>query len=118
MANVDLVKRERNTKRFTAGQIIFSEGDADNDCFYVLDEGQVEIANRKKILETIQPGGFFGEMALVNNKPRSASATAKTDCVLVEVNRGDFYFLIQHSPFFAIEMMQVLSERVRRNTDI
>jgi CRP/FNR family transcriptional regulator, cyclic AMP receptor protein len=117
MATVDLVKRERNTKHFSAGDIIFAEGDPDNDCFYVLEEGEVEIANQKKFLETIRPGGFFGEMGLVNNKPRSATATAKTDCRLVVINEGDFYFMIQHSPFFAIEMMQVLSERVRRNTE-
>jgi CRP-like cAMP-binding protein len=117
MANVDMIKRERNTKRFKAGETIFSEGDPDNECFYVVEEGQVDIANGRKFLESIKPGGFFGEMGLVNHKPRSATATAITDCTLVEVNEGDFYFLIQHSPFFAIEMMRVLSERVRRNTE-
>lgn len=117
MSSVDLVKRERNTKRYAAGDVIFTQGDADVKSFYVVEEGTVEIANRKKFLETIGPDGFFGEMGLVNQKPRSATATAKTDCVIVEVNEGDFYFLIQHAPFFAVKMMQVLSERVRRNTD-
>ena len=117
MATVDLVKRERNTKRFTAGQIIFAEGDTDDNFFYVVEEGEVEIGNHRKFLETITAGGFFGEMGLINKKPRSATATAKTDCVLVQINEGDFYFLIQHAPFFAVEMMQVLAERVRRNTD-
>lgn len=117
MAAVDLVKRERNTKTYAAGQVIFAEGDANTDRFYVVQEGQVDVANKKRFLETIQPGGFFGEMGLVNHKPRSATATAKTNCVLIEVNEGDFYFMIQHAPFFAIEMMQVLAERVRRNTD-
>lgn len=117
MAAVDLVKRERNTKRFSAGDVIFAEGNADTKTFYVVEEGQVDIANTKKFLETIGPGGFFGEMGLVNQKPRSATAVAKTDCVVIEINEGDFYFLIQHAPFFAVQMMQVLSERVRRNTD-
>jgi CRP/FNR family cyclic AMP-dependent transcriptional regulator len=117
MATVDLVKRERNTLTYTPGQVIFAEGDPDGDCFYVLEEGEVEIANHKKFLETIHSGGFFGEMGLINNKPRSATATAKTDCRVVKINEGDFYFMIQHAPFFAIEVMQVLSERVRRNTD-
>jgi CRP-like cAMP-binding protein len=117
MATVDLVKRERNTKTYAAGAVIFAEGDANTDRFYVVQEGEVDIANSKRLLETIRPGGFFGEMGLVNHKPRSATATAKTDCVLVEVNEGDFYFMVQHAPFFAIEMMQVLAERVRRNTD-
>lgn len=117
MATVDMVKRERNTKRFATGQVIFAEGDTDDNFFYVVEEGEVVIENHKKFLEVISPGGFFGEMGLINKKPRSATATAKTDCVLVQVNEGDFYFLIQHAPFFAIEMMQVLAERVRRNTD-
>jgi len=117
MATVDMVKRERNTKRFAAGQVIFAEGDKDDNFFYVVEEGEVTIENHKKFLEVIGSGGFFGEMGLINKKPRSATAIAKTDCVLVQVNEGDFYFLIQHAPFFAIEMMQVLAERVRRNTD-
>jgi CRP-like cAMP-binding protein len=117
MANVDMIKRERNTKRYKAGETIFSEGDPDNDVFYVVEEGTVDIATKRKHLETITAGGFFGEMGLVNHKPRMASATAATDCEIVEVNEGDFYFLIQHSPFFVIEMMRVLSDRVRRNTE-
>ncbi len=117
MINIDAIKRERNTKRYNAGEIIFNKDDTDNHCMYVVERGQVEITNRKKVLELIDAGGFFGEMALVNNKPRSATAAAKTDCVLVKVDEGDFYFLVQHSPSFAIEMMRVLSERVRRSTE-
>jgi CRP-like cAMP-binding protein len=117
MVNVDIIKRERNTKTYAAGEIIFAEGDTDNDCMYVVAQGQVEIENSRKFLELIEPGGFFGEMALVNDKPRSATARAKTDCTVIEVNQGDFYFLVQHSPHFAIQVMQVLSERVRRNTE-
>lgn len=117
MANVELVKRERNTKNYTAGTTIFNEGDPGDECMYVLESGNVEIANHKQFLELIEPGGFFGEMGLINRKPRSATATAKTDCEVVILNQGDFYFLIQHAPYFAIEVMQVLAERVRRNTD-
>lgn len=117
MANVDLVKRERNTMTYAPGEVIFAEGDLHGDCFYVVEEGEVDIANQKKFLETVHAGGFFGEMGLVNNKPRSATATARTDCRVVKINQGDFYFMVQHSPFFAIEVMQVLAERVRRNTE-
>ena len=116
MAAIDLVRRERNTKTFKAGEVIFTEGEQ-GDCFFVVDEGEVEIVNHKHFLELIEPGGFFGEMGLINSKPRSATATAKTDCRLVMVNQGDFYFLIQHVPQFAVDVMRVLAERVRRNTD-
>ncbi len=116
MAAVDSIKRERNTKKFKAGDTIFSEGDAANSMFAVI-EGQVDIRKHGGVLETIPPDGFFGEMGLVNHKPRMASAFAKTDCTIVEINEGDFYFLIQHAPYFAIQVMQILSERVRRHTD-
>jgi CRP/FNR family cyclic AMP-dependent transcriptional regulator len=116
MATIDLVRRERNTKTLKAGEVIFREGEQGNSFFWV-DAGEVEIVNHRQFLELIEQGNFFGEMALLNNKPRSATATARTDVRLVEINHGDFYFLIQHSPQFAIEVMQVLAERVRRNTD-
>ena len=116
MSAIDLVRRERNTKTFAAGDSIFQEGDP-GDCMYVLDSGEVEIIKGARILETIASGGIFGEMGLVNGKPRMASAVAKTDCTVVRVDQGDFYFLIQHAPFFAIQVMQVLAERVRQNTE-
>lgn len=117
MAMIDAIKRARNTKHFAAGEIIFSEGATDSECMYVVETGQVEIANTKRVLEVIEPGGFFGEMALLDDKPRSATATAKTACVVIEINQGDFYFLVQHSPHFVIELMRTLSERVRRNAE-
>lgn len=116
MAAIDSIKRERNTKHFAAGEKIFAEGDAANTMYTVV-QGEVDIIKNEGVLETILPDGIFGEMGLVNHKPRMASAVAKTDCTIVEVNQGDFYFLIQHSPYFAIQVMQILSDRVRRHTD-
>lgn len=116
MPNIDLVRRERNTKTYKAGDVIFSDGDAANT-MYVLDAGEVEVYKGTRLLETIQAGGFFGEMGLVNDKPRSATATCKTDCTVVVLNQADFYFLVQHVPSFSLEVMQVLAERVRRNTE-
>lgn len=115
MSIVNVVKRERNTKNFRAGETIFALGDP-SDCMYVLEAGNVEITLDGRLLELVEPDGVFGEMGLVNGKPRSATATAKTDCTIVVLNQGDFYFLVQHAPFFAIQVMQVLAERVRRNT--
>jgi CRP-like cAMP-binding protein len=85
---------------------------------FALESGQVDIFKGTRLLDTIESGGIFGEMGLVNGKPRSASAVARTECAVVVINRGDFYFLIQHAPYFAIEVMQVLAQRVRRNTDV
>ena len=115
MPAIDIVRRERNTKQYKAGQQIFGEGDAP-DGMYVVDAGEVQIHQGDKVLELVTAGGMFGEMGLVDAKPRAASATAKSDCTLVLLNQGDFYFLVQHVPAFALDVMRVLSERVRRNT--
>lgn len=114
MGVADLVKREQNTKTYAAGQTIFREGDPANN-MYVLDQGEVEIATGSRVIDAIQTGGFFGEMGLINHKPRSASATARVDSTIVVIEESDFYFLVQHSPYFALEVMKVLAERVRRH---
>lgn len=116
MAAIDSIKRESNTKTYKAGERIFLQGDAANSMFGVI-EGQVDICRNDTVLETVSPESVFGEMGLINSKPRMASAIAKTDCTIVEINRSDFYFLIQHSPQFALQVMQILAERVRRHTD-
>lgn len=116
MSTVSAVKRERNTITVKAGDTLFKQGDP-SDCMYYLEAGRIEITNATRVLEVIEGEGVFGEMGLVNGKPRSATAKALTDSEIVVLNQGDFYFLIQHSPMFAIEVMQTLSERVRRNTE-
>ena len=116
MSTVSVVKRDRNTMRVKAGETIFKQNDP-SDCMYYLEAGSVEISNSTRVLEVIEGEGVFGEMGLVNGKPRSATAKAAANCTIVVLNQGDFYFLIQHSPMFAIEVMQTLSDRVRRNTE-
>jgi CRP-like cAMP-binding protein len=63
-----------------AGTVIFEEGAA-ADSFYVLLEGEVDIGVRNRVLRTLKAGEIFGEMALIDARPRSASATARTDSV-------------------------------------
>ena len=75
-------------KTFSAGEVVFSEGDGGDSAFLVA-SGAVEISRMsesgKEVLGTIKQGQMFGEMALISDKPRSATATAATDtvCVLV-----------------------------------
>jgi CRP/FNR family cyclic AMP-dependent transcriptional regulator len=83
---------------------------------YVILEGQVDIQASGKVLETIHSGGIFGELALVDNEPRSAEAVAKTDCKLVPINKKRFGFLVTETPFFALEVMKVMANRLRQRT--
>ena len=57
---------------------------------------------------------MLGEMALIDNSPRSATVKAKTDCTLAVINQKRFMTLIQQTPYFAIQVMSVLADRLRR----
>jgi CRP/FNR family transcriptional regulator, cyclic AMP receptor protein len=69
---------------------------------------------RDAVVETVGEDGFFGEMALIDHSPRSATAIAKTDCTLVKIDERQFLFLVQETPFFAIIMMRTMAGRIRR----
>ncbi len=99
---------------FGAGQGIFREGDP-GDVLYVVIDGQVDLMVHDHLIATINgPGGIVGEMALIDAGPRSATAVAKTECTLVPLSKEGFKLHIQQTPDFALEVMQVMSERLRK----
>jgi len=107
-----LVRFAGEQRAFTAGQVIFTAG-SPGDVMYVVKEGEVEVLVRGRVIETIGPGGILGEMALIDRNPRSASALAKTDCQLVPIDEARFTYLIQQTPYFALEVMRVMARRLR-----
>ena len=86
MTAFTLFKNEPDVRIFSAGQSIFAEGQPDDDLMYAVLEGEVDIVRQQRVLETILPGGVFGEMALLDNQPRSATAIAKTDCRVAAIS--------------------------------
>jgi len=99
-----------------AKQNIFKEGDQ-GACMYIVKEGVVDLMYRGKLLATVEKGGIFGEMALIDFLPRSATAVAKSDCVLVPVDEKHFSRLVQETPAFALQVMRVLVQRLRLMND-
>lgn len=97
---------------FKAGDVIFSSGDEGND-LYVVDKGEVELRVGGKAVEVVKDDGFFGEMALIEEGPRTATAVAKTDCVLIPINEKRFEFMVHEVPMFALHVMKGLSKRLR-----
>ncbi len=95
------------------GHVVFNAGDP-GDCMYAVIEGTVEISLHGVVIETIEPHGVFGEMALVENRPRSATATVKAEAKLVPIDRNRFMFLVQQTPFFALQLLTIVTERLRR----
>jgi CRP/FNR family transcriptional regulator, cyclic AMP receptor protein len=97
---------------FEAGSIIFREGDEARDLF-VIKSGEVRIQIGNRTITELGPDSIFGEMALIDNEPRSATATAVTDVELVPVSEKQFLFLVSQTPYFALRVMRVLAQRLR-----
>ena len=110
-----LFKNDKNAERFPAGTVLFQEGDL-GDCMYVVKSGTVDIKDGDAVLETVGEGAIFGEMALLDSEPRSASAVVAEDAELVCVDPRRFQFLVQNTPYFAIHVMRVMAARLRRRT--
>jgi CRP/FNR family transcriptional regulator, cyclic AMP receptor protein len=115
MISIELF-RHSETLDFAAGQTIFAVGEKGTD-MYVISSGEVEIRIGSTVLETAGPGSTIGEMALIDQSPRSATAVAKTDCKLVAIDQRRFEFLVQQTPFFAVQVMQIMADRLRRTSD-
>jgi len=97
---------------FKQGEVIFREGDPANE-LYVIKSGKVDIVSGNRHLATIGDYGIFGEMALIDKEPRSATVTAATDVEVVPVDERQFLFLVSQTPFFALKVMRVLASRLR-----
>ena len=113
MATIDLFQHAEDRMIFAAGQIIFREGEP-GDVMYAVLEGEVEIVVQGQVIDTTGPGGIVGEMALIDAGPRSATVKAATPCTLVPVSQRRFTFLVQQTPFFALQVMRIMAERQRR----
>lgn len=103
---------------FKSGEIIFHEDDPSDAAFLII-EGQVEILHQRKsgdktTVAILERGEYFGEMGVIDDKPRSATAKAKTDVACMSVGKEEFMDMLLHRPQESIELLKVLFERLRR----
>ncbi|HEX7218727.1 MAG TPA: cyclic nucleotide-binding domain-containing protein [Burkholderiales bacterium] len=98
--------------RYDKGKIIMVAGQT-GALMYVVVEGRVSIQIRGAVVELVGPGGVFGEMALIDQSPRSANAVAESDCQLLAINRTVFLSLVKSDPTFGIALLGSMAERVR-----
>jgi CRP/FNR family cyclic AMP-dependent transcriptional regulator len=85
---------------------------------FIVRTGSVELRIGETALETVGQGGIFGELALVDPAPRSASAVAGPDCTLVMVDETTFVDLVRRVPGLALEVMKVMARRLRRTNPV
>lgn len=108
-----LFKSEENVVTVKAGDVLFRKGDPGKTMYVVL-SGELRVGDGNKIFEQLAPGGLVGEMALIDHAPRAATVTAVSDSTLAEIDEKRFLFLTQQTPSFALNVMRVLSQRLRR----
>ena len=100
------------TRSAKAGEVIFKEGD-EADQLFAIKSGEIAIQLGNRTLAELSANTIFGEMALIDDSPRSATAVAKTDVELVPISEKQFLFLVSQTPFFALKVMRVLARRLR-----
>jgi CRP/FNR family transcriptional regulator, cyclic AMP receptor protein len=100
-------------RRFDAGERIFLEHDP-GDCLYVVHNGRVDVITFGTVLESVGPNGIFGEMAMIDDGPRSAAALTSEPTELAVVDKSTFLRLVREEPEFAMRVMRVLAQRIRR----
>lgn len=113
----DLSQLERFAHDYEAGTVLFREGDAGGE-MYVIQSGEVEISrmigDRRQSLAVLPPGEFFGEMAIVNNRPRSATATVRRRSRLLVIDGHTFEAMLRGKTEIAVRMIKAMAGRLER----
>lgn len=117
MTALHLFRHATNGVSYSVGQVIFQEGEP-GDLMYVVQAGKVSIHRNDTPIDMAEPGDIIGEMALIDERPRSATAIAATDCTLVPIDEQRFAFLVQQTPHFALTVMRVMANRLRRYMEV
>jgi len=110
-----------HTKSFKAGATIFNKDDPGTSLFAVC-SGTVKISNRSfegkdAVFNLVNAGEVFGEIALLDGRPRTAEALALSDCELMIIDRRDFVPLVKSQPDIALKIIEVLCARLRRTSE-
>jgi len=108
------------TRNVGRDNVIFSKGDP-GTCLFAVCSGVVKVTapsadGKNAALNLIREGEIFGEIALLDGRPRTANATAYTDCQLLIIERRDFIPLLRSQPNIAMRLVEILCSRLRRTT--
>lgn len=100
---------------YPAGTEIIHQGDH-GDSMFLIAEGEVDVHRDDAILARLKTQDYFGEMSILDGEPRSASVTARTDCLLLRIKQEDFYHILSQHADVALHMIQTLTRRLRQST--
>ncbi|HKA55773.1 MAG TPA: cyclic nucleotide-binding domain-containing protein [Candidatus Binatia bacterium] len=108
-----LFRHASQTRVYPPDTTIFREGEEGHG-MYAIKRGRVAILVEGKAVDTLGAEEVFGEMALLEHKTRTATVVTLEETELVEIDEPQFYILVRQNPHFALQLMQLLSERLRR----
>src|SRR5882672_6466770 len=116
-AELQMLRQIARERKFPAGQTIFKEGDT-GDGIYMVKNGEVEISIKladtvERVFAKLGPGELLGEMAVLEFKPRSATATAAQDSIVYFIPREELLAMVERSPILSMELLREISERLR-----
>jgi CRP/FNR family cyclic AMP-dependent transcriptional regulator len=117
VTKINLFKSSTDATTVDAGTVLFREGET-GDVMYAVVEGEVELTRVGLPLESVTAGGIIGELALIDESPRAATATASTVARVVPIDRKSFTYLVQEHPTFALSVMTIMAERLRNANSV
>ena len=94
------------------GDVILREGEESTDAYIIL-KGEVNVVKNKEVIATLAENSLFGEIGLVDQRPRTATCVAKTGCTLGTVTRENYTKLLEHRPKAVLPILRLVAERMR-----
>jgi len=113
-ASIEAVRSVALDAEFEAGDPIVSEGEP-GDCFYVVVSGRARVERGGELVGELTAGDFFGEIALLDGRPRTATVTVTEHVHAAAIRRDDFRRLMEERPVIRLGVVEALTERIRRD---
>ncbi len=113
-ADLGAIARQLSERSYEPGAVIVKQGEAGIG-FYLIDEGKVEVEQNGRVLATLGRGDFFGELALMEDVPRTASVIARTPTRCLQLVRWHFRSILKENPDIAIRVLETAVRRIRRH---
>jgi CRP-like cAMP-binding protein len=115
---LDLFRMSDNRRALSPGEVLFRVGD-EADVMYAVVDGELEVIVGGTVVDTVEPGGMVGEMALITGDvPRSATVIASTASVVIPVDEEEFVRFVQTNPAFALEVLKLFADRLRQMNEL
>ena len=113
MAEINIFRNSPDLRTVSAGEVLFTEGE-NGDVMFAVVSGVLHLSVNGRVVDEAGAGQIVGEMALIDQSPRSATATAAVDSTIAPVDRKRFVYLVQEHPTFALLVMELMAARLRR----